>query len=479
MLDPTTEEWLESRGISVETAVRHGLRTARPGVLAVPFCQDEQEVNAKLRKLPKSGFWWDQPGVPAPLWNVDVLDDPTLAQEPLVITEGEIDGLTAIECDFPRTVSVPNGAPATEEGAQAGEIDTRHLYLWNAREKLKKIPRFILATDDDAAGHRLREELIRRFLASRCSFVEYPLDCKDLNDVLVRHGRAAVQRVVRTARQCPVKGVFRLSAYPITGPLETFSSGWELLDPHLRLYPDELVVVTGVPSHGKTSFVLQLLANLAEKHGFRSAMFSPEMPVVPTIRDKLRAMRTRRGMSVEDVDAWIEEHFLFIGADPRGGFDDPDFTLEWLLEKANEAVWQGIRVFVIDPWNEVEHSRMRNESPHDYTGRALRCLKKFSRERHIIIVVIAHPTKLPRGEDGQPVLPGLYDISDSAHWFNKPDHGIVIARKQDLNEVHVAKVRLQPEAGVPGMVKMRYSATTCQFLPLEPLYTSVRAPLVT
>jgi len=58
------------------------------------------------------------------------------------------------------------------------------------------------------------------------------------------------------------------------------------------------------------------------------------------------------------IDRWIEDRFLFIDHD----FDDPDddVTLEWIIERAADAVLRyGIRCLVIDPWNEIEHARRR------------------------------------------------------------------------------------------------------------------------
>jgi hypothetical protein len=42
---------------------------------------------------------------------------------------------------------------------------------------------------------------------------------------------------------------------------------------------------------------------------------------------------------------------------------DEDYDLDWLLERATDAALRdGIRVLVIDPWNELEHARRRDES---------------------------------------------------------------------------------------------------------------------
>ncbi len=47
-----------------------------------------------------------------------MLDDPALheGRAALVITEGECDALTAIDCGYPFAVSVPDGAPPVPAG---------------------------------------------------------------------------------------------------------------------------------------------------------------------------------------------------------------------------------------------------------------------------------------------------------------------------------------------------------------------------
>ena len=160
--------------------------------------------------------------------------------------------------------------------------------MFNNRDRLKLIRRFIIAADNDAAGQRLDAELVRRLSPSRCSFVTYPEGCKDLNAVLKAHGPSRVVEVLNGKKPYPVRGIYKLEEYPPAPDLQVYSTGWELLDEHLRVYPGEFMVVTGIPSMGKSTFVMNMLVNLYRQYAWRSAVFSPEMPTVPDMRDKLR-----------------------------------------------------------------------------------------------------------------------------------------------------------------------------------------------
>jgi twinkle protein len=400
ILGPIGIEAFERRNISAETVVRYGIYTVSRqtdgsvipnsdgNIVVFPFLEGGVVVNEKYRGPGKQ--FWQRPNGRRTFWNADALDDPALeaGHQALVITEGEIDALTAIEAGFPLSVSVPDGAPPVPEGEKPHDLapidpESEHSgkfeFLWNNRDRLKRIKRFIIATDRDRPGRRLEAELVRRLSASRCQFVKFPDGCKDLNEIAMLHGNDAVAAALNNAKPYPVRGLYRLSDYPDREALPTFSTGWWTIDRHLRLFVGEFMIVTGIPGHGKSTWVLNLLSNLAALHDWRTAVFSPEMPTVPHLRDKLRRIR---GGSTLEADTFIDEYFRFIDTDPTGR-EDLDFDLDWIIDKATDAVLRdGIRVLVIDPWNEVEHARRRDESVTDYSPQAICAPMRRSGDRH-------------------------------------------------------------------------------------------------
>lgn len=484
---------LSDRGIDPETSVRYGIYTAEVGfggdvgpsergnIIVFPY-RDHGEVVSEKFRGPAKKFWQTKNGRRT-FWNADALDDPALVdgRMALIVTEGELDALSAIQCGFPLAVSVPDGAPPVPpgeapenlqpldpKGAQEGKFE----FLWNNRERLKGVKRFIIAADKDRPGQRLAAELVRRLSPARCLFVTYPDGCKDLNEVLMVHGPEVVTSLLNAAKPYPVRGLYRLSDYPDLPPVPTFSTGWWSVDKNLRLFAGEFMVVTGIPGSGKSKWVLNLLVNMAEGYGWRAAVFSPEMPTVPHLRDCLRRMRLRAAPLDRDMirgtDDWINSNIVFIDADPTGR-EDTDFDLDWIIDKATDAVLRdGIRILVIDPWNEIEHAREKNESMTDYIGRSIRALKRFGQQYGVVVIIVAHPTK-EVGREGKARAVTLYDIESSAHWFNKPDHGIVIDRPNpDIDEgtIRIAKVRFE-ESGEKGMVRMRFNRESSRFEVLD------------
>ena len=60
---------------------------------------------------------------------------------------------------------------------------------------------------------------------------------------------------------------------------------------------------------------------------------------MPIIRDRFRAFKSGKvGYAGPETDAWIDDMFLFIGADPyRRDFEEA-FSLDWIIDKATDAV---------------------------------------------------------------------------------------------------------------------------------------------
>lgn len=515
-LGPMGVKAFEGRGISEETAVRFKVYTGRVekyrergeeksrvvpdvrgNVIVFPYEEHDVRVAEKYRAPGK--HIWQKAGGRRTFYNSDVLDDPALESErcPLIITEGEIDCITGDDCGFKHIVSVPDGAPDVRpeeepEDLPDVQVEEEHrskfAFVWNNRDRLKKVKRFIIAVDADRPGRRLAAELVRRLSAARCMFVTYPAEevvddgeggkraCKDLNEVRVHFGPEAVAAVLNGAKPYPVRGLYRLSDFPDLPPLRTVSTNpdpkeiWPLDDLY-RPFTGGLTIVLGIPQHGKSALIENFLVTFAENYGWRAAVFSPEQPTVPHMRDRLRRTRLRRDTEhatpgeLNAADDWVEDHFLFIAGDPAGD-DEEEANLEWVLERATDAVLRDdIRVLVIDPWNEVEQSRLRGEMQSEYIGRALRMINRFRRRYDVLTFVLVHPTK-EVGKDGKSRPPTPYDADGSAQYFNKADHFVIVHRSDEANcevAVRIAKAKFTG-TGAKGTVRLKYDVPTHRYM---------------
>ena len=117
-------------------------------------------------------------------------------------------------------------------------------------------------------------------------------------------------------------------------------------------------------------------------------------------------------------------------------------TLPMVLDRAVPAIEQAdCSILLIDPWNELEHAKPKDQLLTDYIRDCLRFLKQFSRTLDVAIILVAHPTKAVTEKGGR--TPGLSDIEGSMSWYNKCDNGLIIVRDAEKNTCRVisAKVR--------------------------------------
>lgn len=197
--------------------------------------------------------------------------------EPLLITEGEIDCLSAIESGWINAVSVPLGAGNTN-------WITEHL-AW-----LNKFQTIIICSDNDDAGLKMQKECVTRLGASRTRvvqlppFVELPDGTKrkvsDLNEVLYFFGKEAVLRAIAEAPDTPVPGVVDFADIEDRDldQMDGISTGLPALDKLLmKVFYGTLNIVTGINGSGKSSFLNQLICQCLDS-GENAFLFSGELP---------------------------------------------------------------------------------------------------------------------------------------------------------------------------------------------------------
>src|SRR6185436_19473343 len=209
-----------------ETAVKLGWRSCKGPTnsadrwIAIPYYDDGRRVGTKYRTIAGEKLFTQAPGSAQIFYNIDCLRNPELDGYPLIITEGEADAHVAIQSGYPKTVSVPGGAPATDDGGNG----PKWAYLEHAADFLKRQTVIILAVDDDANGAVLRQGLINRLGRSRCQVVAYPVG-KELNDVLREKGELAVRETLATARYVDVPGLLRLRQIAEPAPRDVVPTG--------------------------------------------------------------------------------------------------------------------------------------------------------------------------------------------------------------------------------------------------------------
>lgn len=472
-------------------------------ILCFPFIENGEEINTKYRWKDKDGnrrFMQRKDAVKTFFNAYVLLDERNMialetGTDALVITEGEIDCMTCIEAGYPLSVSVPDGAPPARDANgvlidvpdDAKDIhpsdDAKYAFIARHFDRLARCKQVIIATDNDEPGQRLAKEIVRRIGAERCWFIQYPTNpvvvdpktgeirpCKDLNEVHVHLGIDAVADILQNAKEWPIKGLFKYSDYPDTPQITTYETGLSKeFDEHFRPFAGAFVVVTGAPGMGKSTIVNQISVRMAQAHGWNIGIFSGEMPTRPVISDAIMSTylhKPRKKWTADDrrrAEAFIEQHYCFI--DNNYDDDAEDFTVDSLLDYADKAVARyGIKMLIIDPWNELEHNRDRHISLTEYVGNAIRKIKRFAKASGCAVFLVAHPRKLDKGES-----PGLYTVSDSANYANKADLALIVHSDDifgTLRTITIPKVRFSV-SGRKGEFEMDFDTELENFVPLK------------
>jgi twinkle protein len=375
-------------------------------------------------------------------------------------------------------VSVPNGAPSLQTKDYSSSLN----YLESASELLESASEVILAVDGDEPGQKLESELARRIGIEKCKKVTWPEGCKDANDVLITYGDEALQKCIADAKPFPIDGLFTADDMKAElkhlfehGEKKGVSTGWDNVDTLYTVRPKEWTVVTGVPSHGKTSWLNALLINIAKTEGWRFGMYSPENQ--PVHNHIAVLMQLYSGIPFEEgwgapkmtesefleAEQFVKKHFTFILPS-----DEDNHSIDNVLRLARASVLRhGINGLVIDPWNELDHTRESGMSETEHINWCLTKIRRFARKYSVHVWVVAHPQKMYRDSGGTYPMPTLYDISGSAHFRNKADNGIVIHRPNFMDfsaavTVSVQKVRFKA-VGHAGETSLYFNGRTGRY----------------
>ena len=451
-----SSEALQTAGVYSSTRFMPQLKT-KSAVVAFPFYRDGILVNVKYRG-PKKSFALEK-GAEKIFYNWDMAKH----TPSVVIVEGEIDALSYITCGIKFVISVPNGA--------GKNLD----YMNDCVEFFEEKEEVYLAVDNDKKGLELRLELVRRIGAEKCKIVDFG-KCKDANEYLVKYGAPELFGTLGRAPDYPVSGIFTVADFKDEfyqlwkdGPNPGLGIGIHAIDERVRWEVGRLAILTGIPSHGKSTYLDFVLAKMNHLHGWRAAIFSPEsMPLAMHARriaSKFFGSHFAASNCTMDefntVTEHIEKNFFFVA--PEDGY-----TAENILAKAKYLVKkQGIRILVIDPYNSLEHDMGRDNETH-YIGWFLDKLRYFAQRNKVLVALVAHPTKMQKDAKGRHHVPNLYSIAGSSNFFNKTDFGLTVYRKADeenmsnIIELYIQKVRFD-NLGKPGKVDLMYNPQNGRF----------------
>ena len=430
-------EWFSTRGISEQTLndlkVTEGQefmpQTGKTeNVINFNYYVGDQLTNVKYRDGRKNFKLYK--GAEKVFYNINSI----VGFEYCVIVEGEMDVLALHEAGITNAISVPNGAT----------LGTNNLeYLDNCIDYFEDKDKIIIAVDSDVAGQALQAELVRRLGSETCYIATFD-DCKDANEYLIKYGKEALSQRISRSKPVPLENVttFRdiedeVTDFVRNGFKPGFQVGLDNFDSIFSTYTGQFITVTGIPSSGKSDFVDQMVVGYNEKYGWKTAYASPENH--PTYLHAHKLMRkTWQGMPrVDDIktEKWnqvadhVNDNYFFI--------DMERYTLESVLRKGAELVKRkGIKCLVIDPFNKVRSADPSGDV-NVYTLEYLSQIEIFAKKYDVLVMIVAHPTKMYKDSKGNIEEPTMYNIKGGGEWYDASYHGLLVHRNYEDKTVKV------------------------------------------
>lgn len=440
-------KWFESRGISqftlrmmkvgegIESMPIGGGKWENRNTVQFNYFENEEITNIKYRDGEKN-FKLSK-DAKLIFYNLDSI---SISKE-CVITEGEIDALSVWESGVHTVVSTPNGSTLKSVNLE---------YLDNCIEWFDNKEKIILALDNDDAGKNVTKELIRRLGAERCFLVDFG-ECKDSNEYLLKYGKERLFQIITEAKEIPIDGVSSVmdweadyDSYLLNGMNSGFKCSMAAFDSIFSTYTGQYIVVTGIPSSGKSDFVDEMCLGYNRSYGWKIAYASPENKPNVIHAGKLEAKITGQWIKTKeqiqtfwhrDAKEYIDNNFKFIDLDV--------YDLDEVLSKVKRLITKfGIKCFVIDPYNKVRLSRSLNKNITEYTNDYLITIDDFCRTNDVLGILVAHPRKPSVGES-KGYEPTFYDIKGGGEFYDMSPHGILVHRDYDNNLVKIKVLKVK------------------------------------
>lgn len=458
-------DWFSARGIKKETVEAFKISQSvewmpqtqkEHPVICFNYFMDDELINIKFKTRDKHfKMVKDARKIP---YNIDSVKD----KDYVIICEGEEETMVWHQSNF-AAISVPNGASKNNNNLEW--LDSVYELLENKT--------IYLATDNDEPGRKLSEDIARRFSASDVRIIEFPVNQKDANDCLKAYGQDFITRLFDDAKPLPISEISSASDY-LSTIMSYHKDGYPVgslvdmseTDKHLSWNRGELVVVTGIPGSGKSTWLDFMFLRLAHLKGWKFGIFSPEnvAPLKMTRMSEQLLNKKLSNMSEREIEVAINligKSFWFYNVETL-----EDYSINNLLRIAETMIKRnGIDCLCLDPFNYIQQEDT-DDSSNEKIGNLLRKLKQFAVKNNVNVTLVAHPRKMDKS-NGQYNVPRLYDISGSHHFFNVPDVGIAVHRSfdngtKDPVELHIQKIKWHFR-GKLGKVEYEFNRDSGQY----------------
>lgn len=413
--------YCEKRNISKSTIDYVGVKENNNCVVFEYRNELGEHLANKYRKTKKSEgpkMWFEKGTNVNTLFNMDKIN----ISEPLLITEGEFDCLSAIESGFKNAVSIPSGVNGTNEWITSN---------WTFIEQFEEI---IIWFDNDEAGIKGAREVFNRLPNASVKIVRCEV-ANDINELLHKYGKLAVLKQIEKASTPALEGVATLDMIEDfdVHEAETLKTGIDYIDEKLiGMVFGSLNVLSGRNGSGKSTILNQIYIAEAIAQGYKTFLFSGELIggnvkywLLQTLanEEQFAEYTAKDGHKYKKVTIQAKEKIVNDMKDRFFLYDSDDYRIEAIIEKMTIlAKRYGVRVFVIDNLMTVESSlKDKYEAETDIVKK----LKNFAKKYNALVHLVAHPRKSMNDEIEKD------DVAGSANITNLADYVTTISRAKD------------------------------------------------
>lgn len=439
---PVTDEivsYFAQRGISLKTIRAFGLASDDNGNIVFPFYRDKELVYVKYRKPRKhkkedGPKEWQEKNTEPILFGMDN----AAFNQPLYITEGEIDAMSLYEAGVTNVVSVPCGCNNLE-------------FVSLCWDWLEKFQRIVLFGDNDEPGIEMVSTLMKRLGEDRCMIApEYPellidgesagRSCKDANEILYAYGKEGLKHIADSCEPAPIKGVLNLADVTMIDPTTKprIFTRIPALDHAIGgLAEGTVTIFSGKRGEGKSTIGGQLLLNGVQQ-GYSVCAYSGELPaqtflnwiLLQATDNKYIAAktdpRTGKNFAVVPYDiqrrikTWVDNKFFL--------FDNnytPDVPQEEAIIKTFTlcARRYGAKLFLVDNLMTILSETTTADNENKIQGKFVAALKAFAVKYKVCVLLVCHPRKTKAGEKFT-----SEDVAGSANITNLADTVISVEK---------------------------------------------------
>ena len=401
---PKAIEYLNSRGISEEIAKRYQVTIKGDSKNILVFTFFDEDGKPTFIKYRKTDFKkgvdkakeWCEPNCKPILYGMELCN---FENETLVLAEGELDSLSIAEAGIENAISVPTGAKGF----------TWLPHCWNF---LNKFERIIIFGDYENGKISLLDELKDRLELTVLHVRESAYkDCKDANELLVKHGKDAVKEAVETAVTIPVKRVIEMADVEDIDiyKIEKLPTGINVVDRLLYggLPFGGVIVLTGIRGEGKSILASQIAVS-ALQNDYTVMLYSGEL-TNSTAKSWMHYQIAGSRHIAEDRNRWGDPVYIvsktnnmLISEWYRGRLlvydsdsDEIEDEDESLVKTIKEVVMRnGAQVIILDNlMTAIDLEPVKGDDKYERQSKFVKKLARIGRKFNVLIILVAHKRK--------------------------------------------------------------------------------------